>query len=70
MYMIEITEDKIDNLIEHASKVAKCIHKMIESLEEMKDDGYNDDYEDYDRSERHGSRDKYKMGGRGRYDRY
>lgn len=61
MYMIEITEDKIDNLIEHVGKSIKCLHKVAECLEEIKEEGagYSEE-DDYDR-------DKYARGGRRMY---
>ena len=54
MYVVEITEDKVDNLLEHMSKGIKCFNKAMECLEEMKEDArmnerYDDD--DYDDDE-------------------
>ena len=47
MYMIEVSEDKIDNLMEHVGKSIKCLTKVAECLEAMKEE---DDYEEeYDR---------------------
>lgn len=85
MYMIEITEDKIDGLIEHMAKGLKCFNKAMECLEDMKErssmnERYeDDDYEDDDWNERYGNRDgrsgNSRMGmrrsrGGGRYSRY
>lgn len=30
MYIVEITEDKVDSIIEHMSKGLKCFNKAIE----------------------------------------
>ena len=47
MYMIEVSEDKIDNLMEHITKSIKCLTKVAECLEDMKE---GEDYdEEYDR---------------------
>lgn len=73
MYMIEITEDKIDNLLEHMGKGIKYFAKAMECLEEMKDGNSRerDDYDDEDyEDERYGNRSKKRYGGRGRYSRY
>ena len=49
MYVVEITEDKVDNLLEHMSKGIKCFNKAMECLEEMKEDGrMNERYDDDD----------------------
>lgn len=77
MYMIEISEDKIDNVMEHVGKSIKCLTKVAECLEEMKSDGYSteDDDDDYEQF-RGGGRRMYRGGGRemyrggGRYSRY
>lgn len=81
MYMIEITEDKVDNLIEHLSKGLHCMTKVMECLEDLKDgsnmnERYDDDEEDYRYEERYGNRGRSgNMGmrryrGGGRYSRY
>lgn len=85
MYVVEITEDKVDNLLEHMSKGIKCFNKAMECLEEMKEDGCmnerydDDDYDDEYRDERYGNRGGRSGGSRsgmhrgsggGRYSRY
>lgn len=85
MYVVEITEDKVDNLLEHMSKGIKCFNKAMECLEEMKEDGRmnerydDDDYDDEYRDERYGNRggrsggsrsDMRRGSGGGRYSRY
>lgn len=81
MYMIEITEDKMDGIIEHIGKGLKCFHKAMECLEELKEESRygerDDDYEDDEyMSERYGNRGRYmnrygnRRGGSGRYSRY
>lgn len=73
MYMIEITEDKFEDAIEHLSKGIRCLSKGLEMFEEMKESSreeYNErsihryggeGREDY-------NRDMYRAGGR--YSRY
>lgn len=85
MYMVEITEDKIDNLLEHMGKGIKCFNKAMECLESIKEDSrmnerYDEDEEyDYEMNERYGNRggrsgsSRYGMrrgSGSGRYSRY
>lgn len=82
MYIVEITEDKVDSMIEHMAKGLKCFNKAIECLEDAKsgarmnrrssdagsriDDEFDDEYDD----ERYGNRgSRYNRGG-GRYSRY
>lgn len=85
MYIVEITEDKVDNIIEHMSKGLKCFNKAIECLEDARsgshmnrrssdagsriDDDF-DDYDDYDDNERYGNRGMRRNRGGGRYSRY
>ena len=78
MYVIEITEDKVDNMMEHIGKSIKCLNKVAECLEELKSgephEHDDEDYE-YDRFRdggkhqyRNRSREMYRDGGRyGRY---
>lgn len=79
MYIVEITEDKVDYVIEHMSRGIQCIGKAVECLEELKEHRSEhrmggrqmyDDYDDYDyeRKRRHGSSPV--EDGRGRYSRY
>lgn len=78
MYVIEIEEDKVDNMMEHIGKSIKCLHKVVECLEDMKSTGHQEeDDEDYDYEQfRGGGRRMYRDGGRemyrggGRYNRY
>lgn len=68
--MVEISEDKIDNMMEHVGKSIKCLSKVAECLEEMKDDNAYDN-EDYDERDEYaaGGRSMYRQGGRSRYAR-
>lgn len=68
MYMIEISEDKIDSLVEHVSKSIKCLGKVAECLEEIRGEGYEDEdeYDERDRYAAGGSREMYRRGGRSR----
>lgn len=82
MYIVEITEDKVDNIIEHMSKGLKCFNKAIECLEDARGGSYmnrrssdagsriNDDFDDYDDDERYGNRGMRHNRGGGRYSRY
>lgn len=80
MYIVEITEDKIDNLMEHVGKSMKCLHKVAECLEELKDNRSEEyDYDDEERrhSARYGGRYENEDGklphrgwNQGRYSRY
>ena len=85
MYIVEITEDKMDNLIEHMSKGLKCFNKAMECLEDLKEHSSmneryeDDDYEDDDWDGRYGNRGGRSRNGRvgtrrsnggGRYSRY
>lgn len=85
MYMIEITEEKVDGLLEHLEKGIHCLSKVKDCLEEMKDgSSYNerfdeDDEEYYRREERYGNRGGSRSSGSmnmrrgqggGRYSRY
>ena len=76
MYMIEISEDKIDHITEHLNKGMRCLAKVAQCFEEIRDghDGYDeeDDYDEYAiggrRNDRYESR-RMNRGG-GRYSRY
>lgn len=70
MYMVEISEDKINNLVEHVSKSIRCLSKVAECLEEIREGDYEDDeeYEDRDKFAA-GGREMYRRGGRSRYAR-
>ncbi len=82
MYIIEITEDKLDNVIEHMSKGLKYFNKAIECLEEAKThssmnkrgpdyDKMDEDFDDYEDEERYGNRGGRRNNrGGGRYSRY
>lgn len=48
MYVIEITEDKVDSLIEHVSKGLKCFNKAMDCLEKIKENSSHDNYEEDD----------------------
>lgn len=71
MYMIEISEDKIDSLVEHVSKSIKCLDKVAECLEEMRGESY-EDKDEYDKRDRYaagGGIEMYRRGSRSRYAR-
>lgn len=85
MYVVEITEDKMDNLIDHMSKGLKCFNKAMECLEDLKERSYmneryeDDNYEDDNWNERYGNRGgrsgnsrvgMRRSNGGGRYSRY
>ena len=85
MYVVEITEDKMDNLIDHMSKGLKCFNKAMECLEDLKEHSSmneryeDDDYEDNDWDGRYGNRggrsgngrvERRRYQGGGRYSRY
>ena len=85
MYIVEITEDKLDGLLEHMGRGIKCFHKAMECLEEMKegthyghrmDDESRDEYPhdgNYDNrygGDYYGDRYGHRRGGGGRYGRY
>ena len=78
MYVVEITEDKLDNIVDHMAKGIKYFNKAIECLDEVRQDQrhtaryggeYDDRYDDEDDDRR-----RYRDGGRrrdiGRYSRY
>lgn len=83
MFMVEITEDKFEGLVENIGKGLKYLNKSMECLAEMKskmmsNERYEDDEDDDDMemNERYGNR---RGGGRssmrrgsggGRYSRY
>ena len=78
MYVIEITEDKFDDAIEHMTKGIKCLSKAVEMFEEMKESSRHDGYDERFERSRHRmvgydypdmDRDQYRSGG-GRYGRY
>lgn len=70
MYMIEISEDKIDNMMEHIGKSIKCLGKVAECLEDMKG-GSDYDYDDDEERDEYtaGGRSMYRQNGRSRYAR-
>lgn len=77
MYVIEITEDKVDSMMEHIGKSIKCLNHVAECLEEMKSGGHHEEDDDYEYDQfRDGGRRMYRGGGRemyrggGRYNRY
>lgn len=85
MYVVEITEDKMDNLIDHMSKGLKCFNKAMKCLEDLKEHSSmneryeDDDYEDNDWDGRYGNRggrsgngrvERRRYQGDGRYSRY
>lgn len=83
MYMIEITEEEVDSLMEHVSKGLKCFNKAMDCLEEIKEnssrDNYEeDDYEDEEYDERYSNHmnksnnknNTRRSHGGGRYSRY
>lgn len=70
MYMVEISEDKIDNMMEHIGKSIKCLSKVAECLEDIKG-GSDYDYDDDEERDEYaaGGRNMYRQGGRSRYAR-
>lgn len=77
MYVVEITEDKLDNIVDHMAKGIKYFNKAIECLDEVRQEShheakyggrYNDDYDDEE--ERRYSRDNNRRRDIGRYSRY
>lgn len=81
MYIVEITEDKLDGLLEHMGRGIKCFHKAMECLEEMKEGSHyghrmeDESRNDYPRGsryddERYDDRYGHRRGGGGRYGRY
>ena len=67
MYMIEIKEDDISNVITNVGKSIRCMNKVLECLENIKDKsnrtiGYDDD--------EYGTRDRHNRHKKGRYGRY
>lgn len=83
MYMVEITEDKVDSIIDHMAKGLKCFNKAIECLEDARDGSHmnrrssdagsrvDDDFDDYEDEMRYGNRGMRHSGrGGGRYSRY
>ena len=72
MYMIEVSEDKIDNLMEHVGKSIKCLTKVAECLEAMKEeDDYDEEYDKVLPEEKiRAMRRMNKRGMSGRYSRY
>lgn len=83
MYIVEITEDKVDSIIEHMSKGLKYFNKAIECLEDARSGSHmnrrssdagsriDDDFDEYDDEERYGNRAmRRNYRGSGRYNRY
>lgn len=77
MYVVEITEDKLDNIVEHMAKGIKYFNKAIECLDEVRQDSHErsryreDDYDDYEDERRmyRGGGKAMRRGG-GRYSNY
>lgn len=85
MYMIEISEDKVDNLLEHMTKGVKCFAKAIDCLEDIKEDSRmrsryedggvyepeeDDDYEPRDYRQEGNKQSPRRYRNSGRYSRY
>lgn len=68
MYMIEITEDKVDNVIEHISKGLKCMNKALDCMESLKEHNHKE-FDDEEDEEDDYSRHKEKRN-KSRYSRY
>lgn len=77
MYIVEITEDKLDNIVDHMAKGIKYFNKAIECLDEVRQESrhearyggkYDDDYDDEE--ERRHYRDSNRRRDIGRYSRY
>lgn len=72
MYVTEITEDKIDNLMEHMTRGLKCFNKAIECLESIKElhhSKYDDDDDEDDDYERYNHKSQERKN-KGRYSHY
>ena len=78
MYMVEITEHKLEALTEHVEKSLKYLGKVMSCLDEMKHKSHYNEHqeEDYDDDEefieeRYGNRGRMnRRSGGGRYSRY
>ena len=75
MYMIEIKEDDISNVITNVGKSIRCMNKVLECLENIKDKsnrtiGYDDDDDDEEDDDKYGTRDRHNRHKKGRYGRY
>ena len=75
MYMIEIKEDDISNVITNVGKSIRCMNKVLECLENIKDKsnrtiGYDDDDDDEEDDDEYGTRDRHNRHKKGRYGRY
>lgn len=83
MYVVEITEDKMNNLMEHLTNAVDCLKEMKRSSSHEESHGnrnrrnkrdyddYDDDYDDdYNKEERYNSRSERNRGSGGRYSRY
>lgn len=74
MYIVEISENKIDNLIEHMTNGINCFGEAIRCLEEMKYSNHNSNnrdkryYDEDDDCYRRNDRNRESNGGR--YSRY
>lgn len=77
MYIVEITEDKLDNIVDHMAKGIKYFNKAIECLDEVRQESrhearyggkYDDNYDDEE--ERRYYRDSNRRRDIGRYSRY
>lgn len=77
MYIVEITEDKLDNIVDHMAKGIKYFNKAIECLDEVRQESrhearyggkYDDNYDDEE--ERRYYRDNNRRRDIGRYSRY
>lgn len=77
MYIVEITEDKLDNIVDHMAKGIKYFNKAIECLDEVRQESrhearyggrYDDEYDDEE--ERRHYRDNNRRRDIGRYSRY
>lgn len=70
MYMIEISESKYDNLVDHVSKSIKCLGKVMQCLEEL-DSSEDESNMDDEYLENYNSRNSHSRNRvRGRYSRY
>lgn len=81
MYIIELSKNKAESMVEHLTKATECLNKAIKTFNEAKEDSdyeYNErlprrgrDYDEDDEryEERYGRRGA-RSGMRGRYSRY
>lgn len=75
MYMIEITEDKMDNVLDCMKKGINYLNKAMECAEYIKTNkrhsmGNYDDEDDYDEDERYARHGSRSSRGRSRYSNY